>query len=329
MKGVCAGLHPRIQDYMWGPDRLNDPARQRALTAAAQVLCDMCPIRSACLADAIGADDQYGVFGGLTVKGRRTLARFAQTEGVVSDGGELSRSRFVTWLDMHPEAIDQARIVQTERRRGERGDRRSRAVEALDGRARTVAFLSALSGAGKTVSVVCTAWALASDGAPVRVVDIAPDGHLCTWATQAARSGRTLPFDVVDAAAFEESGAGHDGGWTLLDAPHGASRGTRRALECASLAILVSRTDEESLKATWQMSHHLAVASSVLIADAADRREGERAQAWLDEHRLAHTVAAIGHDDGLAALPAPGERPPAGTGYGTLANELRDVFRTR
>jgi len=46
-------------------------------TRNAKRVCADCPVREACLADALARDERYGIWGGLSVKERRKLLRGA------------------------------------------------------------------------------------------------------------------------------------------------------------------------------------------------------------------------------------------------------------
>jgi len=47
----------------------------KAEEAAAQAICSACPVREQCLEHALTMNERYGVWGGLTEKERRRLAR--------------------------------------------------------------------------------------------------------------------------------------------------------------------------------------------------------------------------------------------------------------
>lgn len=44
-------------------------------TAQALATCQRCPVRDACLADALARDERWGLWGGMTPSQRRRLAR--------------------------------------------------------------------------------------------------------------------------------------------------------------------------------------------------------------------------------------------------------------
>ncbi len=318
-RGLCAGLPYGVQDIMWGPEAINDAGRQRTLTAAAQVLCEMCPIRSSCLADAIGSDDQHGVFGGLRVKARRQLARLADAAGVRLDGGERARAAFVAWLDAHPEAIEQARRMHAQARRAERGHK----TAPLAGLRQTVAFTASCHAMGTTTATLAVAYALARAGRNVRVTDTDPAAPLLSWHARAVEQGHTPPF-VVSTHLTDRNGDGDE--WTLIDVPAGA--GACAPLRAATMAVVVTRDTEDCLRAACGMSHLLAIPSSVLVTGAGPEAAAH-AHAWLDERRQPRTVASIGDDMAFDRMLECGGAPPADAGAAALAGELHALFHTR
>lgn len=58
-----------------GPDLHYPPKGGDALPA--QRLCAVCPVRRECLAEAVRQDERHGIWGGMTTKNRRALARAA------------------------------------------------------------------------------------------------------------------------------------------------------------------------------------------------------------------------------------------------------------
>lgn len=318
-RGLCAGLPYGVQDIMWGPETINDAGRQRTLTGAAQVICEMCPLRSSCLADAIGNDDQHGVFGGLRVKARRQLARLAEAAGIRLDGSERARSMFVAWLDAHPEAIEQARRMHAQARRAERGHR----TAPLAGLSQTVVFTAASHGMGTTTATLAVAHALARAGRSVRVADTDPAAPMLSWHARAVEQGHTPPFTV---SPHVTSQGGDGDGWTLIDVPAGA--GACAALRGATLAVVVTRDGEDCLREACGMSHLLAIPSSVLVTGVGPEAMA-RAHAWLDERRQARTVASISDDMAFDHMIECGRTPPADAGAAALAGELHALFHTR
>ncbi len=66
---ACLGMVDAFYDPWDSDDRAEQPSR----TAAH--ICGMCPVRRACLAEAIRRDEAYGTWGGLTRVQRKKLAR--------------------------------------------------------------------------------------------------------------------------------------------------------------------------------------------------------------------------------------------------------------
>jgi WhiB family redox-sensing transcriptional regulator len=62
--GVCAGVDPDL----WFPEKGGS-------TAQAKRLCRSCPVRSECLEFALDNDERFGIWGGLSERERRRLAR--------------------------------------------------------------------------------------------------------------------------------------------------------------------------------------------------------------------------------------------------------------
>jgi WhiB family redox-sensing transcriptional regulator len=63
---ACRGKDPAI---FFGPDRPVDDA----WADTARKVCDRCPVRAPCLAEALDAGEKYGVWGGTTPDERRQL----------------------------------------------------------------------------------------------------------------------------------------------------------------------------------------------------------------------------------------------------------------
>lgn len=53
----------------------------RHVQRRAKAICGRCPVRGACLADAIAQGDQFGIRGGLTPQERRQMAFRAERTG--------------------------------------------------------------------------------------------------------------------------------------------------------------------------------------------------------------------------------------------------------
>ncbi len=128
--GICGGLPLRIQDLMWGPDALPNRINQRTLSKTAVILCDMCPLRADCLALGIITTDQYGLAGGLGLKGRRKLRTRAVADGVRLDARD-PRRELAQWIRMHPELVAEVRAEANAR-----ADRERRTADQAAWRAR-------------------------------------------------------------------------------------------------------------------------------------------------------------------------------------------------
>ncbi len=58
------------------PDRwFPGPEAPKRQIATLLAVCARCPVRIQCLQDALDRDERYGIWGGVTAEGRRTLAR--------------------------------------------------------------------------------------------------------------------------------------------------------------------------------------------------------------------------------------------------------------
>lgn len=66
-RAACLGLDPEL----FFP--VSDVGPGAVQTAAAKAVCARCPVRAECLADALDAGNDYGVWGGLTEDERRAL----------------------------------------------------------------------------------------------------------------------------------------------------------------------------------------------------------------------------------------------------------------
>lgn len=73
-RAACAGSDTELF-YM--PDEGGRPARNgyRPAHPAAAAYCRTCPVKAACLEDALATNDQYGVRGGLTAEQRAALKK--------------------------------------------------------------------------------------------------------------------------------------------------------------------------------------------------------------------------------------------------------------
>ena len=99
---------------MWGSVTLDDGREWVDRTARRQGrrLCDSCPLRTACLSDALaGQWKDARIAGGLTYRERRVLARrIAAGLGVPSRRlGRIHPARIRAWLRDHPQAVGDCR----------------------------------------------------------------------------------------------------------------------------------------------------------------------------------------------------------------------------
>ena len=67
--GACRETDP---ETFFSPDAERGPRRRRR-EAAAKALCDVCPVRRACLEHALSVREPYGVWGGLNINEREML----------------------------------------------------------------------------------------------------------------------------------------------------------------------------------------------------------------------------------------------------------------
>lgn len=125
---------PVWTDRMWTyEDAAGDGSPDPAARVMARHVCESCPVRLECLADAAVNGVQHGVFGGLRTNERRMVAHGAELDGVrvYSRTGMNRRERFdayLDWLVEHPEAIEEARRrdrAGKQRRRERRREHRS------------------------------------------------------------------------------------------------------------------------------------------------------------------------------------------------------------
>lgn len=67
-KAACRGLDPTI--FYPATDEDDDPD-----VLAAKAVCDVCPVREACLEHALGFREKEGIWGGATERERRRIIR--------------------------------------------------------------------------------------------------------------------------------------------------------------------------------------------------------------------------------------------------------------
>ena len=94
-------------DLFFAPDDSETRSERRRREAAAKSVCARCPVRNDCLNDALTSDERFGIWGGLTERERRSLARstrvspqdiagpgrLARLPAVVVQGRAMSSSR--------------------------------------------------------------------------------------------------------------------------------------------------------------------------------------------------------------------------------------------
>jgi len=62
-------------DVHFSPPQPESSADRRAREQAARAMCEVCPVRSPCLAFALAGQERWGIWGGLTWAERRRLLR--------------------------------------------------------------------------------------------------------------------------------------------------------------------------------------------------------------------------------------------------------------
>lgn len=131
--GWCAEFPPVWADLMWGLDDGSSATAsdRKVLVSAGIRICEKCPVRAECLADAIVRREQVGIRGGLPLRARRRLRYMAVNGGVdMSDGETKALHGLTRWLKSHQELISAARDAETADRQAKR--RRQRRKERAD-----------------------------------------------------------------------------------------------------------------------------------------------------------------------------------------------------
>ena len=72
-RALCASVDPE----RWFPEKGGDPT-------PAQAICAVCPVREQCLAYALANNETFGVWGGVTAKGRMEIARSRRTANLAT-----------------------------------------------------------------------------------------------------------------------------------------------------------------------------------------------------------------------------------------------------
>lgn len=132
----------RLSDRMWGLER-GDPLADRNLRDVGRRLCALCPVRNMCLADAMVNQVQNGIYGGLGLTERKTLARIMESQGLpvrgilvrgmpsLSPSEALRRRRLVAaWLESHPDITAVVRACEARTRREHRHRRSTDATHS-------------------------------------------------------------------------------------------------------------------------------------------------------------------------------------------------------
>ncbi|WP_291531220.1 WhiB family transcriptional regulator [Bifidobacterium sp. UBA4282] len=161
-RGWCAQFPSVWADQMWGLDDVDDenPSGRRALVAAGIRICDSCPLRFRCLADAIVTHERYGIRGGLRRMPRVRLASAARAAGVDLSGVRASQN-LESWLRANPGMIGLVRDAESKDRAYRRHNqqrREARRERREAGRAQSVAE-SATQGTLDAGDGVSDAWA--------------------------------------------------------------------------------------------------------------------------------------------------------------------------
>ena len=140
--GWCADFPPVWADLMWGLDdgSSSSASDRKVLVSAGVRICEKCPVRVECLADAIVRREQFGIRGGLPLRARRRLRCMAVNGGVDMTNGEARALHGLTrWLKSHEELIEAARDAETaDRNAKRRRQRRRRHDQERNGFRRTI-----------------------------------------------------------------------------------------------------------------------------------------------------------------------------------------------
>lgn len=77
LQAACSGMDPEEFFPVGDGDDPNSPGRpERQAVKQVKAICDdLCPVRQACLEDAIAVGDSYGIRGGMTAAERRRLVK--------------------------------------------------------------------------------------------------------------------------------------------------------------------------------------------------------------------------------------------------------------
>lgn len=123
---------------------------------------------------------------------------------------------------------------------------------------KTIVFVNAKGGTGKTTSTICIATALAGMREVV-VWDADPQGSATDWAEQAADAGQPLPFNVeiVNEVRMKRGPRHTTADYVLIDTPPGHPKVIDEAIAAADFVILPSSP------AVIDLDRMLATAASI------------------------------------------------------------------
>src|SRR5439155_5917821 len=66
-------------DLFFAPDDSETRSERRRREAHAKTVCGSCAVRVECLTEALGSDERFGIWGGLTERERRALRRSSRS----------------------------------------------------------------------------------------------------------------------------------------------------------------------------------------------------------------------------------------------------------
>jgi len=170
-----------------------------------------------------------------------------------------------------------------------------RYVAILDWMAKVVSLISTKGGVGKTVSAIHFAARLSEVGKTLLV-----DGDATRSATLWAKPGR-LPFKVIPERQLSKELTDSNYEFVVLDTEANPTDGDLRELATGSdLTIIPSIPDALCLHAVLQTAQKLTDFAPntpfrvlLTIVPPKPNRDGEEAEAFLDEHKLPRFKAAI------------------------------------
>lgn len=136
---LCHRVEQGLADVMWGfadNDFSARPSKEELeLRKAARILCEQCPVRAECLADALVSGVRVGIYGGLGVAYRWRVAAFLEKAGVhVSDKSvspQIRYARAARVIKTHPEIFDLVKKAEADARRARRAARKQQTEETV------------------------------------------------------------------------------------------------------------------------------------------------------------------------------------------------------